>query len=85
LEETLIQINKVFVYFNLVEFPYSSISQDPKKVMYKQFNNFEQPQMVMSQAMPQMMQPVDNTPTNESEEEEIGEFVYTFVERLYPK
>jgi hypothetical protein len=68
------------------EFPYSSINQmgDQKKAMYKQYNNFNEPQMI-PQMMPNMMNPMQQTSVDLTEEEAVGEVLYSLVEKVYPK
>jgi hypothetical protein len=63
-----------------VEFPYSSLNQKGgQQPVYKSYNNFE----VMPQVVPQMVQ--QNIQPDISEEEEVGEMLYSLVERQYPK
>lgn len=76
----------------------SSIVGDPRKVGYKSYNNFEQPMhpgMVQNVpvSMPQTQfnqfqsVPVANNSRFNPEtmsEDEAGEFIYTFVEQIYP-
>ena len=63
------------------EFPYSSINQN----RYKTFNQFEEPVVNANPVYAQYANPVPQKKQELEDEDEIGEFIYTFVERMFPQ